>query len=332
MLAQFQFFPDQASTNAAHVDRLLIFLLCVTGFFALLIVTLVITFAVKYRRRAGTGPTPSIKGSMTLETIWTGIPFVLAMIMFGWGVDVYFRLSRPPNDAQEIYVVGKQWMWKIQHGDGQREINELHVPIGKPVKLIMTSQDVIHDFFIPAFRVKMDVIPGRYTTEWFEATKPGEYHLFCSQFCGTLHAAMIGKVVAMDPDKYQAWLAGTVIDETPTAAGEKLFAQFSCISCHSQRAPTMASLFGSDVKVYEDGVLKTVKADEGYIRESIVDPNKKIVQGYQPLMPSFQGQMTEEQIYELIAYIKSLGPTGGRADEYKMINRYPAPPSELTPR
>jgi cytochrome c oxidase subunit 2 len=232
----------------------------------------------------------------------------------------------------EINVVGKQWMWKIQHGDGQREINELHVPIGKPVKLIMTSQDVIHDFFIPAFRVKMDVIPGRYTTEWFEATKAGEYHLFCSQFCGTLHAAMIGKIVAMEPDKYQAWLAGSVIDETPTAAGAKLFAQFSCISCHSQRAPTMAGLFGSDVKVYEDGVLKTVKADEGYIRESIVDPDKKIVQGYQPLMPSFEGQLTEEQIYELIAYIKSLGPTGGPADDYKMINRYPAPAPELTPR
>jgi cytochrome c oxidase subunit 2 len=231
-----------------------------------------------------------------------------------------------------IDVVGKQWMWKIQHERGQREINELHVPIGKPVLLTMTSQDVIHDFFIPAFRVKMDVLPGRYTTEWFEATKPGEYHIFCAQFCGTSHASMIGKVVAMEPDKYQAWLAGEVVDQTPVAAGAQLFAQFSCISCHSQRAPSMAGVYGSDVKVYEDGQLKTVKADENYIRESIVDPSKKIVQGYQPLMPSFQDQLTEEQIFELIAYIKSLGTQGGPADDYKMINRYPVSPTELEPR
>jgi cytochrome c oxidase subunit II len=329
---KFQLFPDQASTIAPKVDALFFYLCAVTVFFTFLIFVLILFFAIKYRRKSDSDRPADIHPSKILEIIWIVIPLLICVVMFVWGAIIFVNNSRPPADAMEINVVGKQWMWKIQHGDGQREINELHIPVGKPVKLIMTSQDVIHDFFVPAFRVKMDVIPGRYSTEWFEATKPGEYHLFCSQFCGTLHAAMIGKVVVMEPDKYQAWLAGTVIDETPTAAGEKLFAQFSCISCHSQRAPTMASLFGSDVKVYEDGVLKTVKADESYIRESIVDPNKKIVQGYQPLMPSFQGQMTEEQIYELIAYIKSLGPTGGRADEYKMINRYPAPPDQLTPR
>ena len=329
---KFQLFPDQASTIAPKVDALFFYLCAITVFFTFLIFVLILFFAIKYRRKSETERPPEIHPSKILEIIWIVIPLMICVVMFVWGAIIFVNNSRPPSNAMEINVVGKQWMWKIQHEDGQREINELHVPIGRPVKLIMTSQDVIHDFFIPAFRVKMDVIPGRYTTEWFEATKPGEYHLFCSQFCGTLHAAMIGKVVVMKPDEYQAWLAGAIIDETPTAAGEKLFAQFSCINCHSQRAPTMAGLFGSDVKVYEDGVLKTVKADEGYIRESIVDPNKKIVQGYQPLMPSFEGQMTEEQIYELIAYIKSLGPAGGRADEYKMINRYPAPQAELTPR
>jgi cytochrome c oxidase subunit 2 len=329
---KFQLFPDQASTIAPKVDSLFFYLCAVTVFFTFLIFVLILAFAIKYRRRSETERPADIHPSKILEIIWIVIPLMICVVMFVWGAIIFVNNARPPANAMEINVVGKQWMWKIQHEGGQREINELHVPIGQPVKLIMTSQDVIHDFFIPAFRVKMDVLPGRYTTEWFEATKAGEYHLFCSQYCGTLHAAMIGKVVVMKPEEYQAWLAGSVIGETPTAAGEKLFAEFSCINCHSQRAPTMAGLFGSDVKVYEDGVLKTVKADEGYIRESIVEPNKKIVQGYQPLMPSFEGQMTEEQIYELIAYIKSLGPAGGRADEYKMINRYPAPPAELTPR
>ncbi len=329
---KFQLFPDQASTIAPKVDALFFYLCAITVFFTFLIFVLILFFAIKYRRKSESERPPDIHPSKILEVIWIVIPLLICVVMFVWGAVIFVSNSRPPANAMEINVVGKQWMWKIQHEDGQREIDELHVPVGKPVKLIMTSQDVIHDFFIPAFRVKMDVIPGRYTTEWFEATKPGEYHLFCSQFCGTLHAAMIGKVVVMEPDKYQAWLAGTITDETPKAAGEKLFAQYSCISCHSQRAPTMANLFGSDVKVYEDGVLKTVKADEGYIRESIVDPNKKIVQGYTPLMPSFQGQLTEEQIYELIAYIKSLGVQSGAADTYKMINRYPAPDAQLTPR
>src|ERR1019366_10373859 len=200
-----------------------------------------------------------------------------------------------------------------------------HVPIGQPVKLIMTSQDVIHDFCVPAFRMKMDVLPGRYTTEWFTATRIGEYHLFCNQYCGTNHAQMIGKVVVMEPDKYQAWLSGAVVDQTPVVAGQQLFAQYSCITCHSQQAPTMANLFGSRVRVYEDGVLKTVTADENYLRESIVDPNRKIVEGYKPIMPNYGPILSEEQINELIAYIKTLGNQGGRVDDLKMINRFVPP-------
>jgi cytochrome c oxidase subunit 2 len=254
------------------------------------------------------------------------IPLLVCLGIFFWSSRQYIESAQPPRDALVIQVVGKQWMWKIQHPDGQREINELHVPVNKPVKLVMTSQDVIHDFGLPAFRVKMDVIPGRYTTEWFQATKPGEYHIFCNQYCGTEHSKMVGRVVVMDPEKYQAWLAGAVVDETPAAAGEKLFAQYSCMNCHSQHGPSLAGIYGTKVKVREDGVLKEVTADEDYIRESILNPPRKIVDGYPPLMPSFQGQLSEEQLLELIAYIKELGNNTGPVDSMKILNRYPPPP------
>lgn len=331
MIGKFQLLPDQASTMAVTYDWLFVYLLAITVAFTGLIFVLVLAFALKYRRKHPDEVGQAVHPSMALEVAWILIPFVLVMIMFGWGVAIFVRQSRPPANAMEIDVVGKQWMWKIQHPDGQREIDALHVPVGQPVKLVMTSQDVIHDFAVPAFRIKMDVLPGRYTTEWFQATKPGEYHIFCNQYCGTQHAGMIGKVVVMEADKYQAWLAGTQVGETTAQAGAQLFAKYSCITCHSQQAPTMAGLYGSTVNVWQDGRKIAVKVDDDYIRDSIVNPNHQIVDGYQPLMPSFQGVLTEDQILQLVAYIKSLGHQGGRADIYKMNNRYPAPSDQEVP-
>jgi cytochrome c oxidase subunit 2 len=230
--------------------------------------------------------------------------------MFAWGAKLYLHVSRPPQDAMELYVTGKQWMWKIQHPEGRKEIDELHVPLGQDVKLTMTSEDVIHSFFIPAFRVKRDVIPGRYTSEWFRATELGEYHIFCSQYCGRDHSRMVGKVTVMDPAKYQDWLSGAMPDMSSTAAGEKLFVTYGCLACHAAQAPTMAGLFGSKVNVTESGRKEVVTADDEYIRESILFPRAKIVEGYPDnVMPSFVVRLNEEQVMQLIAYIKSLGDT-----------------------
>jgi cytochrome c oxidase subunit II len=229
------------------------------------------------------------------------------MIMFIWGTSLYVTAYRPPAGALEVFVVGKQWMWKLQHPEGQREIDELHIPMGRPIRLTMTSEDVIHSFFIPAFRIKKDVLPGRYTTIWFEATKPGEYHLFCTQYCGTNHAAMIGRVVVMKPVDYERWLGGAA-GESMVSAGERLFQAEGCIGCHrldgTGPAPSLVGVFGKPVQL-QGG--ETVTADADYIRESILSPMAKIVAGYQPIMPTFQGRLSEEQLLRLIAYIKSLG-------------------------
>jgi cytochrome c oxidase subunit 2 len=329
---KFSLFPDQASTIAPRVDAYFFFLCAISIFFSSLIFVLILTFALKFRRKSDAERPPNIHGSVVMEVMWIGIPLGIVCIMFIWSAALFVTMSRPPANAMEINVVGKQWMWKLQHPDGQREINELHIPAGQPVKLIMTSQDVIHDFFVPAFRVKMDVLPGRYTTEWFTASRPGEYHIFCSQYCGTNHAQMIGKVVVMEPAKYQSWLSGAIVDQTPAVAGEQLWQKYSCITCHSQQAPTMANLYGSQVRVVEDGVLKTVTADENYIRESIVNPSRKIVEGYKPAMPNYEYTLSEEQINELVAYIKSLGHQGDRMDDLKMFNRFVPPESPTPPK
>jgi cytochrome c oxidase subunit 2 len=234
------------------------------------------------------------------------------MMMFGWGAKVFFDVYRPPVNAMEIYVVGKQWMWKVQHMDGQREINQLHVPIGRPVKLIMGSEDVIHSFYIPAFRVKADVIPGRYNNLWFTATKPGIYHLFCAEYCGTRHSGMIGSIVAMEPADFQDWLSANRTEDSPVAAGRKLYQDLACSTCHRadtpERGPVLTNLFGRAVQLQGGG---SVVADEAYIRESIVNPRAKIVAGFQPTMPTFQGLMTEEQLLQLVAYLHSLSPQPG---------------------
>src|SRR5213595_3124114 len=202
-----QLVPEQASATAVHLDHLTLYLLIIAAIFSTLIFALIFFFAIKYRRRSNHERPVEVHGALTLEIIWTVVPFILMMVMFVWGVNVFFEMSRPPDDAMNVYVVGKQWMWKTQHLEGQREINELHVPLGRPVKLTMTSEDVIHSFYVPAFRIKQDAVPGRYTQEWFEATLPGTYHLFCAEYCGTEHSRMIGHIVVMDPADYQAWLS-----------------------------------------------------------------------------------------------------------------------------
>jgi len=309
MIENLPLFPAQASGLAGQVDALYFFLIAVSAFFSLLIALLVIVFAIRYRRRAPDDVGAGITGSLQLELLWTIVPFGITMVMFVWGAWVYFALNRPPQAAMEIYVVGKQWMWKVQHPDGQREINELHVPVGRPVKLLMGTEDVIHSFFIPAFRTKFDVVPGKLTTLWFEATKPGRYHLFCAEYCGTKHSAMTGWIEVMEPAAFQAWLSGGAVEGSLASRGERLFQDLACHTCHmpdSQgRGPVLDGLFGKRVQL-QDG--RTVTADENYLRESIVLPQAKIVAGYQPLMPTFQGLISEEGLLQLIAYIKTLGP------------------------
>jgi cytochrome c oxidase subunit 2 len=304
-------FPEQASTISVEVDHLMYFLMAVSIFFTVLIFGAIFYFAVRYRRRSDTELPVSVHTGWALEIVWSVIPFGLTMIMFGWGASIFFRESRAPDNAMQIYVVGKQWMWKLQHMEGQREINELHIPTGRPVKLIMTSEDVIHSFYVPDFRTKQDVVPGRYTMTWFEATKPGKYHLFCAEYCGTNHSGMIGWVYALAPQEYQRWLAGSPSGSL-VQDGAKLFEDLACSNCHkpdgSGRGPSLVGVFGSTVRLVGGA---TVKADEAYIRESILNPAAKVVEGYQPDMPTFQGLITEENVVQLIEYIKSLGAKPG---------------------
>src|SRR5437667_1515883 len=261
MFADSYFFPEQASTAAERVDALLAFLVAVTGFFTVLVAGLVIVFAIKYRRRSEAERPPPIPGSLKLEAFWTVIPLAIALVLFVWGARVFFDIAQPPDDAMEIYVVGKQWMWKIQHPGGQREINELHVPVGQPVKLTMISEDVIHDFFVPAFRVKADVRPGSYSHIWFQATKVGKHRLFCAQYCGTNHSGMVGSVFVMEREDYQRWLRDRA-EGSMALEGRKLFQKLQCIACHSAdaraRGPVLEGLYGQRVTLRDGG---TVLAD-----------------------------------------------------------------------
>jgi cytochrome c oxidase subunit 2 len=302
------FSPDQASSYSGPVDLLFAFLCVLTILFGTVITLLIIYFAIKYRRRHQNEIPGQIEGSMKLELLWSIIPFFISMGVFVWGSQLYYTMYHAPSEALEIYVVAKQWMWKFQHLDGQREINELHVPLGRKVKITMTTEDVIHSFFVPAFRVKLDVVPGKYSTVWFEATKPGRYHLFCAEYCGTGHSRMIGWIEVMEASEYQAWLAGGAAEGSLASSGEKLFQQLACITCHRSdaqgRGPVLQGLFGKEILLQNGG---KVVADESYIRESILNPRAKIVAGFQPIMPTFQGQVSEEQLLQLVAYIKSIG-------------------------
>ena len=303
-------FPEQASTFAWQVDALYFYLIAVSIAFTIPIIVAIFFFALKYRETEKYATPEEMHGSMVLETVWSIIPFVISMTIFLGGALVFFNQYTPPDDSMEIYIVGKQWMWKAQHETGQREINELHVPVGRNVKLTMTTEDVLHSFFIPAFRTKADVVPGRYTYLWFNATKPGKYHLFCAEYCGLNHSGMGGWVYVMEQRDFDNWLSGNVSGQTPVEQGRDLFTnKLGCASCHAggpaQRGAKLEGLFNTDVKLVGGA---TVKADEQYIRNSILNPSSQVVEGFQPIMPTFKGQVTEEQLNSLVAYIKSLSP------------------------
>jgi cytochrome c oxidase subunit 2 len=304
---RFRLLPEQASTYAEKVDPLIGFITLVTAVMTLLIFALVVYFSLKYRRRLpDERPRPVLEPKL-LEVVFSIVMFVVFMVMFFWGARTYFMVYKDIPDALDIHVIGRQWMWKVQHPDGTREINSLHVPRGQRVQLTLASQDVIHSFYIPAFRMKQDAVPGRYTKIFFEATKVGEYHLFCAEYCGAQHSGMIGSVVVMEPEKYQEWLSGTVPDKPPAESGAKLFKQFGCITCHGVQAPSLAGLYGTEEEVVlPNGRHERVRVDEAYIRESILDSGAKVVAGYKPIMPSFRAQLSEEQLLQLVAYIKSL--------------------------
>lgn len=327
------FSPEQASTFAGEVDSLYAFLWVLTILFGAGLTLTILYFAVKYRRRDEAEIPRPIRPALRLEVTWTVIPFIVSMGIFVWGASIYYRMYRTPTDALDIYVVGKQWMWKFQHLDGQREINELHIPYGRRIKLTMTTEDVIHAFYVPAFRVKIDVVPGKYSSVWFEPTRPGRYQLFCAEYCGTSHSGMIGWVNVMEPAEYQAWLSGGAPEGSLAASGQKLFTDLACNTCHRSdgqgRGPKLDGVFGSQVSL-ADG--QKALADEAYIRESILDPQAKIVTGYPKpsIMPTFRSLVTEEQLLQLITYIKSLNQQQG-ASGTSATPMPPAQPSPSTP-
>lgn len=329
MFADIIFFPKQASTTAHYVDEFFYFLVSVCGSVGLMVAAALIYFSIRYRRRPGRVAPASPAGNVPLELAWTLGPLGIFMVFFVWGATLYYGAYRPPDDALVVYAQAKQWMWKFQHLEGQREINELHVPSGRPVRVLLTSEDVIHSFFVPDFRVHMDVLPDRYTSVWFEATTPGDYHLFCSQYCGTNHAGMIGTVHVMEPAAYQAWLNSRA-EGSLALEGRKTFLKYRCISCHSAdehaRAPVLEELYGSRVQLNNG---QSVIADEAYIREHILYPGRKVVAGWEPIMPTFKGQVSEEEIVELIAFLRSLkrGRTPVRVESYPP----PAQTPQITP-
>ena len=299
--------PTDASTSADSVDHLYFFLTGLTLFFTFLIFGVIFYFMIKYRRRSEAERPPATEQSMVLEITWIVIPSLICIFLFFWSASLFFAAAQPPQGAMEIFVVGKQWMWHLQHPEGPREINQLHIPVDVPVRLTMTSEDVIHDFFVPAFRVKMDVVPGRYTSEWFEATKPGSYHLFCAQYCGTLHSGMTGTIEVMSLTGYAQWLRDNSTTESMAQMGLQLFARLGCDTCHLSNGtgagPALQGRFGKQVTL-RDG--QTPVMDEAYVRQSILDPASLPLPNYRPVMPTFRGLVSEEQILQLIAYIKSL--------------------------
>jgi cytochrome c oxidase subunit 2 len=315
MFSGFSLFPEQASSLAPEIDNLYLGVITITGFFAIVVVVCVTYFAIKYRDRTGDKVGAPITGSVPLELGWSLIPFFISIGIFVWASVVFFHIVRAPDQTLDIYSTGKRWMWRFQHIDGQVEINELHVPVGRAVRVVFTSEDVLHDLFIPAFRVKADAVPGRYSAIWFEPTKVGEYHLFCAEYCGTRHSGMIGTVYVMEQADYQAWLGGggATAGGSLVQRGEALFTQLACVTCHladgTGRGPALEGLYGSQVAL-DSGEIVT--ADESYLRESILMSQAKTVKGYERLMPTFQGLINEDGVAALIEYIKSLQAAGNR--------------------
>lgn len=317
----FPIWPDVASQGASEVDHIVFALIGMALFFIFAVAGPIIYFSFKYRRNNPANRVQSTREAFKIELAWTLIPLGIAMAFFTVAASTYFRQRHPPADAMEIHVIGKQWMWKIQHPQGKREINELHLPVGRPVKLLMTSQDVIHSFYIPAFRIKQDVLPGRYTALWMVPNKPGEYHLFCTQYCGTGHAQMTGRVVVMPKGEYEKWLATGEQSESPVVKGARLFRQYGCSGCHAGsrivRAPSLVGLYGSVVPLEGGG---TTTANEQYLRDSILLPNSQVVAGYEPVMPSYQNRIGEDDLLALIAYLKDLGTSDAGGSGNQTLN------------
>ena len=309
MSTHIAFFPPAASTVASQEDLLFFFLCGVTFLFTTGIALAVIYFAVKYRRNRRPNAPARTKSYMWMEITWSVIPLIISLAFFVWGAILFLHEYKdPPPNSYNVYVMGKQWMWKFEHPDGRREINELHVPLNQPVRLIMISQDVLHSFYVPAFRLKHDVIPGHYTMMWFTANRAGEYHIFCAQYCGAQHTDMVGHVFALDPADFQKWLSGTPSQSTPGSRGNALVQQLGCRNCHrsdsSSIAPRLEGLFGAPVRLQSG---RMVTADEDYIRESILSPGAKTVANFQNVMPSYEGRVSEEELMDVIAYLKSIG-------------------------
>src|SRR3984957_9939947 len=305
-LTHFALFPPEASGIAPYTDALYFFLVLISLVGMAIVTLLVVLFSVLYRKERNPEAT-QIEGSTLLEATWTIIPLALFMVTFVWGALLYFRIYNPPTNAMNIYIVGKQWMWKAEHPGGQHEIDSLHIPINRQVQLTMISMDVFHSFSIPAFRVKREVIPGRYSTVWFEATATGTYHLFCTQYCGTDHSAMIGEIVAMTPEDYQKWASGSTSGASLAQNGERLFASLGCSSCHSgeatARGPNLAQVYGSRLQLADGSY---VTANDAFLREAILNPSTRVTSGYAPIMPTYQGQVSEEGLTDLVEYIKNL--------------------------
>ena len=327
MVALDPLWPERASTVAGQTDALFIFMCVITGTVSILIFVVIFWLAIKYRRTPQNQLAQDYEPPKILEITWIVIPFIIFMGMFAWGSWLYFRISRVPDNALDVYATGKQWMWKFQHPTGQREINELHVPVNRPIRITMASEDVIHSLFFPAFRVKADVLPSRYRTMWFQGTRTGRFHIFCAEYCGTLHSGMIGWVQVMEPTDYQRWLAGGA-EGSLASQGQKLFEKYACATCHTNdstgRGPVLLGVYGSTVTLSND---TTVVADENYIRESIVNPTAKVAKGFQPIMPTFQGQVSEDDLIKLLAYIKTLTKSGATGTPASA----PAGPAASTP-
>ena len=299
-------FPREASTIAPYADALYFFLLTITVVGLVLVGTLVFGFSIRYRKEKHPVAI-QVEGSTLLEATWTIIPLALFLVCFVWGALLYFRIYNPPTNAMNIYIVGKQWMWKAEHPGGQHEINALHVPTGRPVQLTMISQDVFHSYSIPDFRVKREVIPGRYSTVWFQATEPGTYHIFCTQYCGTNHSAMIGEVTVLTPDDYQKWTQQSTSGMSLAQNGERLFASMGCNACHSgaagARGPSLAGVYGAKLQLANGS---QVLVNEAYLRDAILNPSQHVTAGYAPIMPTYQGQISEDGLIDLVEYIKTL--------------------------
>jgi cytochrome c oxidase subunit II len=299
-------FPREASTIAPYMDELYFFLLAMTVVGIILVGAIVFTFSIRYRRSVHPVAT-QIEGSTLLEATWTIIPLAIFLVTFVWGALLYFRIYNPPVNSMNIYIVGKQWMWKAEHPGGQHEINALHVPTGQPIQLTMISQDVFHSFSIPDFRIKREVIPGRYSTVWFEATTPGTYHLFCTQYCGTNHSVMIGEITVLSLDDYKKWTEESTSGMSLAQNGERLFASMGCNACHSgsaaARGPNLAGVFGSKLALTNGS---EVLVNEAYLRDAILNPSQHITAGYAPIMPTYQGQLSEDGLIDLVEYLKTL--------------------------